>query len=92
MCGISAKAERKQNGGKQFGAVDRGIDEADPGLVNLTLIHCQFCPNLALLHHTPPRSYVGFRRFRGEKVKKVRDINLTSAGWGALCVRDSLPG
>lgn len=53
MRGISAKAERKQNGGKQSGAVDRGIDEADPGLVNLTLIHCQFCPNLALLHHTP---------------------------------------
>jgi len=27
----------------------RGYDRHN----NLTLIHCQFCPNLALLHHTP---------------------------------------
>ena len=39
-----------------------------------------------------PRSYAGFSDFRVGKVKKVCDINLTYAGWGALCVRESLPG
>ncbi len=27
-----------------------------------------------------------------KKVKKVRGNNLTSTGWGVLCLRDSLPG
>ena len=40
--------------------------------------------------HTP-RSYAGFSDFHMGKVKKVCDINLTYAGWGALCVENSLP-
>ena len=39
-----------------------------------------------------PRSYAGFSDFHSKKVKKVCDINLTYAGWGALCVENSLPG
>ncbi len=39
-----------------------------------------------------PRSYAGFSDSRSKKVKKVCDINLTYAGYGALCVEDSLPG
>ena len=37
------------------------------------------------------RSYAGFNDFRSKKVKKVCDNNLTHAGYGALCVEDSLP-
>ena len=37
------------------------------------------------------RFYRVFRGFRGEKVKKVCDNNLTCAGYGAICVENSLP-
>ena len=38
------------------------------------------------------RSYAGYSDFRSKKVKKVCDINLTYAGYGAICVENSLPG
>ena len=38
-----------------------------------------------------PRGYAGFSDFRSKKVKKVCDINLTYAGYGAICVEKSLP-
>ena len=38
------------------------------------------------------RSYARFSDFRSKKLKKVCDINLTYAGYGALCVENSLPG
>ena len=38
-----------------------------------------------------PRSYAGFSDFHSKKVKKVCDINLTYAGYGALCVENGLP-
>lgn len=36
------------------------------------------------------RSYAGWRNFY-LKNKKVRSNNLTSTGWGALCVAESIP-
>ena len=57
---------------------------------DVTLIHRQFCPNLALANHTP-RSYAGFSDFHVGKVKKVCDIDLTHVGYGALCLVSSLP-
>ena len=57
---------------------------------DVTLIYRQFCPNLINEPHTP-RSYAGFSDFYVEKVKKVCDINLIHAGYGALCLASSLP-
>lgn len=37
------------------------------------------------------RSYAGLRIFKLKKVKKVRDNNLTSTGYGRLCLKSSLP-
>ncbi len=37
------------------------------------------------------RSYAGWRNFYLKKIKKVRSNNLTSTGYGRLCVADSLP-
>ncbi len=49
-------------------------------------------PRLSISEPYAPRSYAGFSDFRSKKVKKVCDINLTYAGYGALCVESSLPG
>ena len=38
-----------------------------------------------------PRSYAPFSDFHVEKVKKVCDNNLPHAGYGAVCVENSLP-
>ena len=38
-----------------------------------------------------PRSYAGFSDFYSKKVKKVCDNNLPHAGYGAVCVENSLP-
>ena len=38
-----------------------------------------------------PRSYAGFSDFHSKKVKKVCDNNLTYAGYGSICVENSLP-
>lgn len=37
------------------------------------------------------RSYAGWRNFYLKKMKKVLSNNLTSTGYGRLCVADSLP-
>ncbi len=49
---------------------------------NLTIIQRQFCR----VNHTPHE----VMRLSFKKLKKVCDINLTYAGYGALCVEDSL--
>ncbi len=74
------------------GKEDCNIQGICDRLFNLTLIYHQFCPDLALIYHTPPRSYAGFSDFYSKKVKKVCDNNLTHAGYGALCVENSLSG
>lgn len=38
-----------------------------------------------------PRSYAPFSDFRKNNVKKVCDNNLPLAGYGAICVENSLP-
>ena len=58
---------------------------------SLAITSHQFSLYLAIISHHPN----GVMRICGllaaKKVKKVRDNYLTSTGWGALCVRESLP-
>ncbi len=49
-------------------------------------------PQLSISKPYAPRSYAGFSDFHSKEVKKVCDINLTYAGYGALCVENSLLG
>lgn len=58
---------------------------------NLTLIYHQFYSNLALMYHTPHEVMRVSAIFTQKKAKKVCDINLTYAGYGAICVENSLP-
>lgn len=58
----------------------RGYDRHN----NLTLIHRQFCPNLALANHTPHEVMRVPAIFTLKKVKKVCDNNLPLAGYGRI--------
>ncbi len=55
---------------------------------NLTSIYAELDTNLT----SALRKYQVFQDSRQKISKKVRDTNLTYTGYGALCVRDSIPG
>ena len=48
-------------------------------------------PNLTLIYHQRGGVMRVCGLFPQKKSEKVRNINLTSTGWGALCVADSIP-
>ena len=67
-----------------------GNDGGCFGHFNLTIIYLQFCPQFSINLPHSLRSYAGFRDFHLKKVKNLRDNNLTYAGYGALCISESL--
>ncbi len=56
--------------------------------IDLTLIYHQFCPDLAIIYHTP-YEVMRLSAILAKNVKKVCDNNLPYAGYGALCGGES---